>query len=189
MQKVLLIRHAQAHGHEEIDPGLDAIGEQQAAAVARRLGGDRVARVMSSPKRRGLQTATAIADLAGCTVESTPLLDDRTPVPSPGRRTDYPAYRWDWLDETPPDERDENGEQLSAAWSELSASAEASPEATALVLVTHAFVVASFVSRVLNAPPAAWMQLPVSNASITELQLRPGRDTAIVRFNDVSALR
>lgn len=136
-----------------------------------------------------MQTATAIAHLVGCTYETTPLLDDRTPVPSPERRNDYPADRWGWLDETPQNERDENAGQLNAAWSELTRSAEAAPETDALVLVTHAFVIASFVSRVLAAPPAAWMQLPVSNASVTELVLRPGRNIAIVGFNDVNHLR
>lgn len=135
-----------------------------------------------------MQTATAIARLVGCAVEPTSLLDDRTPVPSPDRRDDYPADRWDWLDETPPEERDENAGQLNAAWTELTRVAETDSATGALVLITHAFVIASFVSRVLSAPSSAWMQLPVSNAGVTELQLRPGRDIAVVGFNDVSHL-
>lgn len=188
VKRIVLIRHAKAHGHEESDPALDSIGEQQAVAVAQRLASGGVDRVLSSPKRRAVQTATAIARLVGCACEPTSLLDDRTPVPSSDRRDDYPADRWEWLDETPPEERDENAGRLIAAWTELTRSAEADSEVGTLVLITHAFVIASFVSRVLSAPPSAWMQLPVSNASVTELQLRKGRDIAVVGFNDVSHL-
>jgi broad specificity phosphatase PhoE len=187
--RILLVRHAQAHGHEESDPTLDGVGEKQASALARRLASEDVGRLLTGPKRRAVQTAAAIAGLVGREHESTPLLDDRTPVPSPDRRDDYPADRWARLDETPLDERDENAEGLSAAWSELTAAASADPGTGSLVLVTHAFVVAGFVSRVLGAPPAAWMQLPVSNASVTEVELRPGRAAAVVGFNDVGHLR
>lgn len=44
-------------------------------------------------------------------------------------------------------------------------------------------------SQVLAAPPAAWMQLPAANASLTELELRSGGEFAVVAFNDVGHLR
>lgn len=187
MNRMLLVRHAHAFDHEASDPGLDPVGRRQAAAIAERLAGEGVRRVLSSPKRRAAETADVIARRVGLVVETSALLDDRTPFPSSTRWGDYPARRWEWLRRTPIDERDEDARALRAAWSQLSASVDA--EAGALVLVTHAFVVASFVSQVLAAPPAAWMQLPAANASLTELELRSGGEFAVVAFNDVGHLR
>ncbi|UNK69291.1 histidine phosphatase family protein [Microbacterium sp. H1-D42] len=187
MSRILLVRHAQAHGSEADDPALDEIGEQQATMLAARLVGEDVTRVLHSPKRRARQTAAAVVSRAECPTDTTALLDDRTPVPSADRWADYPSHRWDWLRETPADEADEDARHLTAAWAELSAGGQS--DSGTLVLVTHAFVIASFLNQVLAAPPAAWMQLRVANASVTELELRPGVEPAVLGFNDVSHLR
>lgn len=188
MSRILLVRHAQAHGSDTDDPALDRVGEQQASALGARLTGQEVTRILSSPKRRARQTAAAVANAVGCRREATALLDDRTPVPSAHRWTDYPSHRWEWLHDTPPEEADEDARHLTAAWTELSASAVDEPESGTLVLVTHAFVVASFLGQVLAAPPSAWMQLRVANASVTEIELRSGIEPAVLGFNDVSHL-
>ncbi|MFB2599922.1 hypothetical protein ACEXQE_19220 [Herbiconiux sp. P17] len=54
--------------------------------------------------------------------------------------------------------------------------------------VTHAFVVAWFVARALDAPPADWMLLPAADAGITVLALRSHGDFAVISFNDVAHL-
>ncbi|MGF6823490.1 broad specificity phosphatase PhoE [Microbacterium sp. ZKA21] len=189
MNRILLVRHAQAQGHSEADPPLDATGEQQALLLAERLAQEETGPVLSSPKRRAQQTAQVIGRRVGTSPDVSDLLDDLTPMPSSDRWTDYPEHRWPWLEETPVDEQDLDAVTLNAAWTTLHDAAESSLESGALVLITHAFVVASFVSRALGAPPAAWMQLPVANASITEIELRPGREAVIVGFNDVCHLR
>jgi broad specificity phosphatase PhoE len=183
--RILLIRHAEAEP-EGGDPLLSSAGTRQAIAVADRLADERVARILHSPKRRARLTADALASRLGCPIAESSLLDDRTPVPSADRWDDYPAHRWDRLRQVPADERDEDGVALTAAWNELiqwSSRADSTDHGT-VVLVTHAFVISWFVSRALDAPPAAWMQLPVANTSITEIALRPLGDHSVHRFND-----
>ena len=213
MDRILLVRHARADGHDESDPGLGELGLRQAEALAEQLAGEDVVAILNSPRLRARQTAELVAQRIGCSVRTTDLLEDRTPVPSARRWDDYPPHRWERLREVPAEERDEDGVALSAAWSRITAPDAADGDAdgaaddltggghvadigtgavggsaSTLVLVTHAFVVGWFVCRALSAPPAAWMLLPVDNASITELQARPKGEHAVVRFNDVGHL-
>lgn len=189
MSRILLIRHAEAD-YEGSDPPLSAAGVRQADTVADRLADERIARILHSPKLRARRTAEAFASRLGCPIAESSLLDDRTPFPSADRWDDYPPHRWDRLRQVPADERDENGVALTAAWNELiqlSSRADSADHGT-VVLVTHAFVISWFVARALDAPPAAWMQLPVANASITEIALQAGGEYAVIRFNDSSHL-
>ncbi|MFE6995031.1 histidine phosphatase family protein [Microbacterium sp. NPDC057659] len=182
MDRLLLARHAQADGHDHADPALSAVGEEQAALLAHRLSAEPVVHLLSSPRRRARQTAAAIAQQLGREPEVGPFLDDRTPMPSAGHWDDYPEHRWDWLRETPETEQDEDGAALDAAWQRLTGMLDDAPGT--LVVVTHAFVIGSFVASALSAPPSAWMLLPVGNATITELQRRTNGEIALTRFND-----
>ncbi|WP_181905850.1 histidine phosphatase family protein [Microbacterium bovistercoris] len=185
MDRILLVRHAQAHGHDDADPALSTVGEQQAALLAERLADEPIVRVLSSPRRRAQQTSTAIAERAGLRAEVASLLDDRTPMPSAGRWSDYPEHRWGWLRETPAEEQDEDGVELRSAWTRLNGMlGEDGPAGGTLLIVTHAFVIGSFVASALSAPPSAWMLLPIGNASITEMQRRSNGEIAVVRVND-----
>jgi probable phosphoglycerate mutase len=166
-----LVRHAEAVGHEEADPGLSDLGRAQATALAGALRGRAVTAVWHGPRRRTTETATVLGELLGVAhVEATDLLADRTPVPAPERRADYPRSRWPWLDAVPADERDEGGIALTAAWQELRQRARGAD----VVLVTHAFVVAWFVAQALDAPPFAWTRLPAANAGVSVIGSRDG---------------
>ncbi|WP_027132700.1 histidine phosphatase family protein [Geminicoccus roseus] len=84
---MLLIRHAQSEwnlhfGRTRIDPGIpDPVlteeGQAQARAAARRLAGTRVARLICSPYRRCLQTASIIAEQVGAAIQVDPLVRER----------------------------------------------------------------------------------------------------------------
>lgn len=187
MDRLLLVRHAQADGHDDADPVLSASGERQATLLAERLATEPVRGVLSSPKRRARQTAAMIAQRFGQEAQSAAFLDDRTPMPSAERWGDYPEHRWEWLRETPLEEQDADGGALLAAWTRISGMLDGRVGGT-LVVVTHAFVVGSFVATALSASPAAWMLLPVGNATITELQRRPNGEIAVARFNDAAHL-
>lgn len=52
----------------------------------------------------------------------------------------------------------------------------------------RAFVVGSFVARELGAPPAAWMQLPIAHASLTELMRRTTGEWSVLGVSDVGHL-
>jgi broad specificity phosphatase PhoE len=192
MDRILLIRHAQADGDDGSDPALSSVGVDQAALLVERLAGEGVRELLHGPRRRARQTAELVGAGLALRPTSTDLLEDRTPVPSELRWSDYPAHRWDFLREVPADERDEDGAELSAAWSQLTAPRaweQGSGDGGTRVFITHAFVVGWFVCRALDAPPAAWMLLPVANASITELTRRSTGEYSVTGFNDVGHLR
>ncbi|WP_166348985.1 histidine phosphatase family protein [Phytoactinopolyspora limicola] len=184
MSTIILIRHAQAAGHETADPPLSVTGRRQASCLAARLGNSRADAILHGPRRRAHQTAEVLGSRLGCPVQQTGLLGDRTPHPSPERLGDYPLHRRDFLHETPVEERDINGAGIAAAWRQLT---ELSTDQV-LIAVTHAFVVGSFVGHALGAPAAAWLRLPIANASITELQSRPYGEWAVASVSDTGHL-
>jgi broad specificity phosphatase PhoE len=74
--QLLLIRHAlplRSTSGEGADPELSDVGVEQAGRLPHALGRHRIARVLSSPQRRALQTAAPVADSLGLLVG----VDDR----------------------------------------------------------------------------------------------------------------
>ena len=93
MPRIQMIRHGKAaagwDGHP--DPGLDALGQRQAVAVAERLAGNGPVAVLSSPLARARETAAPIADRW----DLDPIIEPRVAeIPSP---TQDLAARSDWL--------------------------------------------------------------------------------------------
>ena len=184
MTRLLLVRHAEAAGGEDVDPGLSDLGVRQTRALAARLATLRPAVILHGPRRRVAATAAILADALDVPADETADLDDRTPVPSADRRGDYAAHRLPRLEAVPEDERDEDGADLTAAWERL----RSRTDGTTAVLVTHAFVVSWFVTVALGAPVATWMRLPVANGGLTVLA-RGGADGLVLEsFNDVGHL-
>lgn len=184
MDRILLARHAQAAAHDDVDPALSEVGVRQAQALAARLRGEDIDELRHGPRRRARQSAEILARGIGLDSRPTSLLEDRTPYPSADRWGDYPRHRWERLQQTPVQERDEDAAALGRAWEDLSASGEPGT----LLAVTHAFVIGAFVSAALGAPPAAWMQLPVAAASLTELHFRPTGEWSVLAVSDVGHL-
>ena len=79
---LLLVRHGLTDWNEEgrllgrIDVGLNARGREQVATLAEILGQLPIARVVSSPQQRALETATPIADGLGLAVETDTGIDE-----------------------------------------------------------------------------------------------------------------
>ena len=87
MSRIHMIRHgrpASTWGDADADPGLDAVGAEQARAAAQALLGlpieERPMRVISSPLRRCRETAQPLADALGVTVEIDPRVGE---IPTP----------------------------------------------------------------------------------------------------------
>jgi probable phosphoglycerate mutase len=177
-----LVRHGEATG-EDLDPGLSPLGVEQSRLVAERLQDGPAVEIRHSPRRRAVQTAAVLGDLLGLPAVADELLDDRTPVPGPGARTDYPQEMYAWFAAVPAEERDEDGVHLSAAVDAYLA------DDRHLVVVTHAFVVAWFVRQVLGAPRTAWTVVAAANAGLTTIDRRPGRPPHLAGVNDVGHLR
>lgn len=185
MSRLYLVRHGEASGDETDDPGLSEHGRSQVRALVRRLRSRPVTEVWHGPRRRTTETADLVAVGLGVTrCEPTDLLDDRTPVPSAARRGDYPAHRAPWFATVPPDERDEDGALLSAAWQDLSLQAQG----VDVLLVTHAFVAAWLVREVLDAPAAAWMRLGVANTGLTTITWDDDGQARLEAFNETAHL-
>jgi len=98
MHRLKVIRHgrpASTWGDADADPGLDAVGHEQAAAVADAImalpEADRPTRVISSPLRRCRETAAPLAQALGVEI----LVDTQVgeiPTPEGLSPTDRPAW-------------------------------------------------------------------------------------------------
>jgi broad specificity phosphatase PhoE len=83
MVKVYMVRHGRAEAGfgESMDPGLDALGREQAHAVAAKLAGLGPLPILSSPLKRARQTAAPLAALWNCA----PAIENAVAeIPSPG---------------------------------------------------------------------------------------------------------
>ena len=87
MSRIHMIRHGRpgsTWGEADQDPGLDAVGAEQARAVANALlalpENERPSRVVSSPLRRCRETAQPLADALGVGVEIDPRVGE---IPTP----------------------------------------------------------------------------------------------------------
>ncbi len=105
MTTITMVRHGRAAAgwDDHHDPPLDALGEQQAAAVAARLAPAGPVAIVTSPMQRCRQTAAALSGLWGVTPTVAPAVSE---IPSPdGVPTDA---RVAWLRET-----------MRSTWSDL----------------------------------------------------------------------
>jgi broad specificity phosphatase PhoE len=112
---MIFLRHAQsefnaAFSVTRIDPGipdpkLTPTGHEQARAAAEALRGTGIQRLISSPYRRALETATIVADALGLEVSIEPLVRERAAFhcdigSGPAALCKlFPKYRFDHLDD------------------------------------------------------------------------------------------
>ena len=112
--RVLLVRHGRTVLNAEnrlrgrLDPELDAVGLAEVVALADVLAAREPARVVSSPLRRAVQTAEAIARRAGVRVQVDRGLIDRDYGSWAGHTTDELIDRWGSVDAAPGVERPEH---------------------------------------------------------------------------------
>jgi serine/threonine-protein phosphatase PGAM5 len=197
--RLYLVRHGeQAHGepaHGQREPGqerehaslgLSPLGRDQADRLGRRLRSVPFANIHYSPLPRAAETAEIVADrLARIPRHACDHVADRTPVPSPGRRDEYPRRWHRWLDGVPAAERDEDAAALRVAVEHFGVTG---PEDRHELLITHNFVIGWFVRHVLDAPEWRWIGLNHDNCGITVLQWELGRPPVLVSYNDTGHL-
>lgn len=114
MQRVYLVRHARTalnadgrlRGH--LDPPLDDVGRSEARELAVVLASLHPVRVVTSPLRRAVDTAKAIAGRASVRVVVDERLIDRDYGPWAGQREDAVVAEWGLLDGAPGVERAES---------------------------------------------------------------------------------
>jgi broad specificity phosphatase PhoE len=104
---VFLARHGRTALNAEnrlrgrLDPDLDDVGREEAAALADVLAAVRPVRVVSSPLHRAMQTARAIAHRAGLDVVVAQGLNDRDYGEWAGQPKEQVVARWGSIDAAP----------------------------------------------------------------------------------------
>jgi serine/threonine-protein phosphatase PGAM5 len=183
-----LVRHGEQDPTSDHarDGGLSPRGRNQADRLGRRLSAVPFAAVHHSPLTRAAQTAAIVAaHLPRVPSHACDFVADRTPVPSPGRRDEYPDRWHTWLDGVPDDERDGDAVALRAAVEHFGVTGNGDRNE---LLVTHNFVIGWFVRHALDAPDWRWIGLNQDNCAITIVRWDADRPPVLVSFNDTGHL-
>jgi broad specificity phosphatase PhoE len=181
--RLLLVRHAEAEEsargrcYGTLDVGLSAGGRAQCAALAAELAPERPAALVSSPRRRALETAAAIAAPHGL---ETGVVDDLRELDFgelEGRTYDEiavtrPELYAEWM--TSPTRVQFPGGESYAALKARSLAAvrrlrEANGERT-VVAVTHGGVVRAVLADVLGMPDELVFRIAVEPASVSVVE-------------------
>jgi probable phosphomutase (TIGR03848 family) len=185
MTTFLLIRHGMTDAVNQSmtshQPGvhLNAVGREQVAGLARRLGGVNVDALYASPLERTLQTAQAIADARGLRIEIEPRLIEVDFGGWTGRRfadlTDDPHWRLynSYRGATrPPDGEGLIDVQRRAVEAVLDLTARHPNQVVALV--SHADTLRAILMYFLGMPIDFVQRLELSPTGISVLQLGAG---------------
>ena len=194
---ITFVRHGEtAHNRDgrlqgRVDLELSDTGLDQAARVAARFSDAKVDRIFTSPLRRALQTATAIAEVCGAEVE----IDERL------IELDYGEWDGRPLDEIRPDARLPVGvgSDVRAAGrreprrgrrrvSRRSA-ATASAPTTASIAVSHVSPIKAAVCWALGVDERATLRMHLGLASITRIGARADGGVFLSSFNDCAHLK
>jgi serine/threonine-protein phosphatase PGAM5 len=185
--RLYLVRHGeQDRTADHVTGGLSESGRDQAERLGRRLREVPFTAIHHSPVVRAAETAEIVGKhLPQVPMHNCDHVADRTPVPSPARREDYPRRWHARLDDTPEEERDVDARALRAAVGHFGVTGATDRDE---LLVTHNFVIGWFVRHVLDAPTWRWLGLNQANCGITIVQWDAERPPALVSFNDTGHL-
>ncbi|MFN2560398.1 MAG: bifunctional RNase H/acid phosphatase [Jatrophihabitans sp.] len=198
--RLVLVRHGStAHSAERRFSGrnelpLNDVGRQQAAALAARPYGE-VAAVVSSPLRRTVETAGAIAGSLGLTMETVDDLVETDFGKWEGltfaeARAQDPAELDAWL--ASPGVAPPGGEAFADVARRVRRGRDrvvaAHPQST-VVVVTHVTPIKTLVRLTLDAPPAAMFRLHLDTASVSIIDYYADGNSSVQLVNDTSHLR
>ena len=176
------------------DAPLTEVGVQQAAAAAKRLASAGLGVIVTSPLRRTVQTAQAVAAVTGAAV----VTDDGF------RETDFGAWegltfaevreRWPaeisaWLAD--PDVAPPGGESftdVSARVTEALDRVLAARAGQTVLIVSHVTPIKMLVGAALLAPPAALYRMHLDVAALCEIDWYADGPAVLRSFNDTSHL-
>jgi broad specificity phosphatase PhoE len=201
--RLVLIRHGVTEWNREgrwqgrLDPPLSDSGRNEATLVATRIVGDPdllPARILASTLSRATETAAAIGDALGITVEPEPRLVEIGAGEWEGRThreieaidgERYRAWRSDGSDVRPPG--GEGLDEVIGRSRELLSEIETDDGPWPIVLVSHGGTM-RVIANLLFELPAGWMwNLDVDNASVSVAE-RTGDRWRLVRWNDTQHL-
>ncbi|GAB4437888.1 MAG: alpha-ribazole phosphatase [Anaerolineae bacterium] len=199
MLRLLLIRHgetdwnAQGRYQGQTDIPLNAVGWQQAQALAQRLAREPLTAIYASDLRRAGQTATVIAEPHQLPVRHDPRLREMRFGVFEGLTYAEIAARypealaaWQQNRDTPPP----GGEALaafSARVRDFFDAVIAAHDDAAVLVVAHGGALRDMICRALDIPADRRWNLAMDNASLSELHLYEG-GAVLYRLNDTAHL-
>jgi phosphoserine phosphatase len=184
MATVYVVRHAETEANRDgryqgrLDSPLSTLGHRQAAALAEALAGCKVARVISSPLRRCVETALPVAERLGVALEQDNRLIEIAHGTWEGRlraaieRED--AARMHAWRTAPQAVRFEGGESLAdvnARWRSFAESHATDPDA---IVVTHDVLVRLAILAATNRPLARLWEPQAENAAYAVFEIDAG---------------
>jgi probable phosphoglycerate mutase len=197
---LLLVRHGQSTWNREhriqgqLDPPLSEEGRRQAASLARRLAGRRLAGFYASDLKRAWETAQAVATANGIEPEPAAGLREIFLGDWEGLRTHELAERFPeawarWTDE-PNWDLVPGGEGAAMFETRVIAALDAIFEQHGhgdVLAVTHGGVIQVALHRVVGRPSHGLFPFKIQNASISVIEKRDGR-MVIAGVNDTGHL-
>lgn len=199
MTAIYLIRHGENDWIGKRLPGrtpglhLNDRGRAQARAIAELLRGVRLEAVYSSPLERALETAEPLAKVKGLRVRRRPGLVEMKAGSWQGQSLHNLRRRrlWPLIQFTPSLARFPGGESFVEAQARIAAELEAlrrlhPRRGAAIACFTHADIIKLAVAHVLGLPLDLFQRILIQPASITLVQLAPGR-AFLIRLNDARA--
>lgn len=195
-RRVILVRHGETDWNKEkriqggsSNPPLNATGRQQAERLARRLEQEPVEAIYSSPLKRSLDTATAIARRHQLEVVAEPLLREIEAGTLEGVLAGSLKKRLSQLltADTGSDglSKPSGGESLAdvqrRAWGTIRRLSQKHPGG--LVVVSHYFVILSVICSVLGLPLSQLDRFRMENGSISIINI-DSRESWLELYNE-----
>ncbi len=180
VRTIYLIRHGEYNQTDTSDSDignvLTPLGIAQARLLSARLKGMSVkfTSLVSSTMIRAIQTAQVInADFPELELKESNLIRECTP----------PTWREDIMVKTDPKELSECVDNLEKAFREFFIS---SPDANNRndIIVCHGNVIRYFVAKVLKVDTMSWLQMSITNCSLTIIRITPDGTMKLDAFGD-----
>jgi ribonuclease H / adenosylcobalamin/alpha-ribazole phosphatase len=202
--RLVLLRHGvtdftmarKLDGRGGADPGLNALGQQQAAAAARAVRaflGDGPVRVVSSSLARGVQTGSAVAAAMGVPLETDEDWDEQGFGDWDGKSVGQPAARSPAelarLREDDAYARVGGESHRDMAKRVLAAFERAASSDLPVVVATHRKPIMVVLAHVLGIPHDRIWRLATSPASLTTVEMWSDGGAMVPFVNDTSHLR
>ena len=199
--RLVLVRHGETDYNRRglalgrADAPLNETGRSQAECVREALACVPLTAVYASPLARAVDTATSIAAAHGMEVQIEHGLVEMDigeveGLTFPELRKQYPALAQNWGGADGPTFRMPGGERLVDVQRRAVDAIEvlaARHQDETFCVVTHNFVILSFLASVLGIELAQFRRLRHGVAAIAEIDVRPGR-SRVVRLNDTCHL-
>jgi broad specificity phosphatase PhoE len=200
MTFLYLIRHARTAWNNSLrmqgwhDEPLDDAGRAQAHALARRLSGERLSALYSSPLARARETAEIVAQAHGLAVRCDDRLRERnlgewTGLTMEEAQARHPELdlRDDWRSHGPPG--GENQATLAARVAEVMESVLQEHPLGAVAVVSHGGALSAYLAHLLGIPPERPVSFAFPNTGLARVSVRParngdGRDVRVLGLAD-----